>query len=119
MGKFWVTVGVGHPYEGDLAEVSALVDTGATHSMMPDSLLTQLHIEPVVQRSIRFADGGRERRGVGVARIAYRGEEWPCPVIFGPEDQYLLGATTLEAFALLVDPIEGELVPEEYLARPL
>ena len=118
MGKFSVTVGVGHPQGGDLAEVSAMVDTGATHSMIPESLLTQLQVRPLVERSVGFADGRKETLGVGQARIAFQGEEWICPVIFGPEDQYLLGATTLEAFELVVDPSGQRLVPAEYLARP-
>ena len=122
MGEFGVTVGVGHPHRGDLggdlAEVSAMVDTGANHSMMPESLLTQMRVQPLVERSIGFADGRREKLGVGQARIAYQGEEWVCLVIFGPEDQYLLGSTTLEAFELAVDPSSKRLVPAEYIARP-
>ena len=47
------------------------------------------------------------------------GIEWHCPVIFGPEDQYLLGATTLEIFNLMVDPVAGELIPRVLRARPL
>ena len=46
-------------------------------------------------------------------------ERWPCPVIFGPEDQYLVGATTLEAFSLMVDPESALLVPRRHSARPL
>ena len=33
-------------------------------------------------------------------------EERTCTVIFGPEGQYLLGATTLEDFDLMVDPTQ-------------
>jgi hypothetical protein len=34
-------------------------------------------------------------------------------VVFGPEGQFLLGATTLEDLLLTVDPIEQRLVPVE------
>ncbi len=95
-----------------------MVDTGATHAMLPESLLEQLHIEPLVQRRFGIADGGDRLWGVGQARIAYQDEEWGCPVIFGPEGLYLLGATTLEAFDLVVDRSGKELVPAEHLARP-
>ena len=45
MGLFNVTVGVGHPGGGDLSEVSAMVDTGAAHSVLPESLLTNIGID--------------------------------------------------------------------------
>ena len=34
-----------------------------------------------------------------------------CPVIFGPDDQYILGATSLETLGFVVDPIGEELMP--------
>ena len=33
-------------------------------------------------------------------------------MVFGPENLHLLGATTLEALLLMVDPINRQLVPE-------
>ncbi len=118
MGRFAVTIGVGHPYRGVLAEVEAVVDTGATHSMIPASLLEALGVQAYTDRMVGFANGTVETRPLGVARIAYGGEEWPCPVFFGPEDQYLLGATALEALGLVVDPTGERLVPVIYVARP-
>ena len=35
----------------------------------------------------------------------------PCPVIFGREGRYLLGAATLENFDLAVDPVNQKLTP--------
>ena len=51
-------------------------------------------------------DGSRAEYGVGEARFNIEGQEQTCPVIFGPEDKYLLGATTLEDFDLVVDPTD-------------
>ena len=104
MGTFHVEIGVGNPNGGDLHPVSALVDTGATHSMMPQSLLVGLQLEPLRRRGFRMADGARAEYGIGEARFRIDGEEQTCPVIFGPEERYLLGATTLENFDLMVDP---------------
>ncbi len=120
MGNFNVIIGVGHPSEGDLTEVLALVDTGATHTMLPASLLEQHRIEILDEQYINYADGSRGVAGVGQARIAYRGREWTCPVIFGGEDEYLMGATTLEIFNLMVDPMDmdKELVHKPWRARP-
>ena len=118
MGIFSVLIGVSHPQGGDLEQVLAQVDTGATHSVMPASLLEWLGIHPTVQRPVWLADDRSVLHDIGEGRFSYRGEEWTCPVVFGPEDQYLLGATTLEAFALVVDPNGKELIPARYVARP-
>ena len=119
MGIFEVTVGVGHPGGGDLVPVSATVDTGAAHSMMPESLLRQLSMAPREQAGYALADGRVVEYGYGMARFGIDGREWPCPVIFGPDDEYLLGATTLEIFRLTVDPAGQRLLPAEYRARPI
>ena len=117
MGTFRVTVGVGHPNGGDLHPVYALVDTGATHSMMPESLLTSLNLKPSRRQRFRMADGSRVEYGRGEARFRINSHENTCPVIFGPEERYLLGATTLEIFDLMVDPTQPDprLVPIEEL----
>ena len=118
MGTFSVLIGVSHPQGGGVEQVLALVDTRATHSVMPASLLEWLGIRPTVQRPVWLADDRSVLHDIGEGRFSYRGEEWICPVVFGPEDQYLLGATTLEAFALVVDPNGKELIPARYVARP-
>ena len=117
MGTFRVQIGVGHPHGGDFTPVSALVDTGATHSMMPESLLIALRLTPSRRRGFQIANGGRADFGVGEARFSIEGQEHTCPVIFGPEDKYLLGATTLQIFDLMVDPTEPNprLIPVEEL----
>ena len=119
MGVFEVTIAVGHPDGGDLAPVSATVDTGAGHTMLPASFLASLRIQPKKQQLFGIADGSEVLYGIGMARIAIDDEEWSCPVIFGPEDQYLLGATTLEIFGLAVDPYGSRLFPREYRVRPI
>ena len=104
MGTFYVDIGIGHPLGGDFLPVSALVDTESTHSVIPESLLTSLSLAPLERRTYRIADGNFVQRDVGEARFRIDGRERTCPVIFGSEGQYLLGATTLEVFDLMVDP---------------
>ena len=111
MDTFNVTLIIGHPDGGDRAEVSAAVDRGALHTTLPASLLTQMRIQPVLKQSFRYADGRERMLGVGLCRIVLQGEQFDCPVIFGPEDQYLLGATTLDIFALAADPVNHTPVP--------
>ncbi len=119
MGLFDVQVSVGRMGSDETAPVAALVDTGATHSVMPESLLKRLGLSPLEYQPYRIADGSEVEYGYGIARFAYEGREFPCPVIFGSEDQYLLGATTLQIFNLMVDPAEERLVTKPLRARSI
>ena len=111
MGIFYVEVGIGRPAEGDFRTVTPLVDTGAIHSLMPASLLAELGLTPDEQVALTLADGSTVEYGYGEARFAVAGRQRTCPVIFGPDGQYLLGATTLEAFNLIADTTGGRLAP--------
>ena len=57
--------------------------------------------------------------GVGLCRITLQGEQFDCPVIFGPDGVYLLGATTLDIFSLTADPVNHTLVRVTREARPI
>ena len=57
MGTFSTIVRVGNPAGGDTFEVEALVDTGASHSMFPASLLDGLRIDRRSQIDGTLADG--------------------------------------------------------------
>ena len=94
MGAVYIDIGVGHPSGGDLTPVqNVLVDTGAANTMLPESLLTRLHIEPLEYDQSEFADGKVHELGFAMARISIDQRTFHCPVIFGPEGQHLLGAT--------------------------
>ena len=118
MGLFTVTIGVGHLDGGDMVEVSALVDTGAYLTVLPASLLEQLRVQRIAEQIFEFADGNAELLGVGLARIAWQDKEFPCPVVFGAEDKYLMGASTLESLDLMVDSRRNKLVPFIHPERP-
>ncbi len=80
--------------------------------MIPASLLTQtLHLLPKEELVFVLADGSRQRYGWGEARFKIEGREMTSPVVFGPENRYLLGATSLQIFNLAVDPTHHRLVP--------
>ena len=111
MGIFYVEAGIGRPAGGDFRAVTPLVDTGAIHSLMPASLLGELGLAPDEWVVFTLADGNTVEYGYGEARFAIAGRQRTCPVIFGPEGQYLLGATTLEAFNLIADTANGRLAP--------
>ena len=83
--------------------------------MMPESLLARLRITPVRTSKYGIADGSMVEYGVADARFGVGEEVRYCPVIFGPEGEFLIGATTLEIFELIVDPLGERLVPADRL----
>ncbi|MDE2844643.1 MAG: hypothetical protein OXN21_14880, partial [Chloroflexota bacterium] len=92
---------------------------GSTHSIFPESAMSQLNVLPIERRWYSLADGRKVEYDFGMAYITIEGRSLPCPVIFGAENQFLLGATTLEIFELMVDPVGGELVPREIHTGPI
>ena len=113
MGIFARTVSVGNLEDGDQAEVEAVVDTGASDSMFPASLLEYLHVHPRSQVDYVLADGSEVTYGRGQARISIDDRDGICPVIFGPEgdDNCLIGATTLQILMFTVDSTNETLIP--------
>ena len=115
MGTFRVNMWVGNLFTDAGANVEALVDTGATHSMIPGSLLQELGIEPVETRLSRIADGSRLELQTAWARFSTEGRNAVARVSFGPEETFLMGATTLEDMGLAVDPVDQRLIVQEDL----
>ena len=95
MGTFEVAVRVGHMLYGDMVDVTALVDTGATHTVLPASFLSELRVEPDMRLRIAYANGDVEEADSGQARIAYDNVERVCPVIFGAAGVYSVGGNHL------------------------
>lgn len=115
MGTFSVDVWIGNLFTDTGTSVSALVDTGATNSMLPFSLLEELGIEPVESRLARVADGRRLEFQTAWARFSTQGRNAVARVAFGPEGQFLIGATTLEDLGLVVDPVDQRLIIQDDL----
>ncbi len=122
MGQVFVNTEVGHERGGEMISVpDVLVDTGSAHTTLPATLMEGLHIEPVEAVDISLPGGSIVTWSIGQARIRLAGQlrEWTCPVYFCPEEEYLLGATTLEIFGLMVDPLEEGLVRKPVRARSI
>ena len=115
MGIFYATVAVGNSNGGDQLSVDALVDTGASDSMFPASMLENLRLAPTRSVEYTLADGSKETFGRGEASLTIEGRIGTCPVIFGPEgdDNCLIGATTLQILMLVVDAAEEQLLPTD------
>ncbi|MBI4199581.1 MAG: clan AA aspartic protease [Chloroflexi bacterium] len=111
MGTFTVRIEVGDPAARRFVQVEALVDTGATHTVLSRGMLLTLGVEPVEQVAFQLADERVVEYQVGEARIRLDGRERTTVVVFGPEGATaLLGATTLELFNMAVDPVRRRLV---------
>ena len=121
MGFVYVNMQVGNPTDAEMVDIGepVLVDTGAAHTVLPESLLTALHVKPRRLAQIVLGDNREVEWGLGIAEIAFNGQSWPCPVYFAPTEQYLIGATTLETFGLMVDPHAESLVERTIRARPI
>ena len=115
MGTFSVDLWVGNLFTGAGTSVEALVDSGATYSMIPRSVLAELGIEPVETRVSRIADGSRVELRTSWARFSVAGQNGVARVSFGPKGIYLLGATALEDMGLAVDPVDKRLIAQESL----
>ena len=95
--------------------VLAVVDTAATISVMPASVLNRLGLEPVRTRRFRLANDETVEYRTGMALFETYGRDGEASVAFGPEGRYLMGATTIEELALVVDPIRKRLIPEDMM----
>ncbi len=104
MGTFRQEFALATTHGGPYETVDALVDTGATYTTIPASLLERLGVRVIDTETFVMADGSRIERSVGEAVVKLDGRERTTMVVFGDEDATpLLGAITLEAFSLAAD----------------
>jgi predicted aspartyl protease len=92
-------------------ELEFLVDSGTVYSVVPQSTLKSLGIKPTSTQEFILANGEIIKRPVGNAYFEYERKTRAAPVVFGDEGVFLLGATTLEALGMILDPIRRELRP--------
>jgi clan AA aspartic protease len=113
MGLTVLDIDVGNPAAPDTTErIEFLVDSGAIYSVVPSEILSRLGLRPLVEQEFRLADGSKITRKKGGALFRYGDRVGVADVIFGEEgDSVLLGAFTLEALGLSLDPLRRELRP--------
>ena len=111
MGLTVLEVEVGNPAKPDITEkIEFLIDSGAIYSVVPAKILKKLGIKPIARQEFRLANGEKIVRNKGVALFRYQERVGGADVIFGePDDSTLLGAFTLEALGLVLDPLKREL----------
>lgn len=113
MGTFRVEVTVKNLREPARSRtLSVLVDTGATYMALPRDVLDALGCQPIGTRRVLLANGREEEWPFGVVLLTLEGQELPTVCLIGPNGgPAILGAVTLEEFALGVDPVAKRLVP--------
>ena len=113
MGLTTLEIEVGNPATPEVTEpIEFLIDSGAIYSVVPIPILERLGINPLIEQEFRLADGSKIVRKKGIALFKYGDRIGGADVIFGEEgDSQLLGAFTLEALGLALDPLRRELIP--------
>jgi clan AA aspartic protease len=116
MGVFSVPIALGDGQRQRWVELNALVDTGASITSVPSSILYGLGVEPFMQRRFRFGQGEVRTMDVGQTWLRVQGEEITTQVLFNEEGTTpLLGALALEGAFLGIDPVNQMLVPVDGL----
>ena len=113
MGLTVLEVEVGNPSTPEVTKkLEFLIDSGAVYSVVPGGILEELGIKPLAKQEFRLANGTKIVRQKGIALFRYGEKIGGADVIFGEEgDSVLLGAFTLEALGLALDPFKRELRP--------
>lgn len=111
MGTFRHSIELGAGPTGPFEALEALVDTGATYTTVPATVLRRLGVTPHRQETFLLADGRRVARPLGRAWVRINGRDEATVVVFGDEGAVLLGAYTLEGLGLAADPVNRRLVP--------
>ena len=120
MRAFSVRIDIGDSTGEHFESVHALVDTGATNSVVPESILNRLGVKPYRTSTFQLADGTQRELPVGRTWVKVDGQQEFTQVVFGGADSGpILGAVTLEEMGLAVDPVARRLVRvTKYLMEP-
>ena len=118
MSTFRVTVEVGNRQGDRFEPIEMLVDTGATYTWLPRSILRRIGVEPSEERVFILADGRHAYYGMVQTMIRLEGRVIASLVVFGDDGtEPLLGAVTLEEFGLGVDAVNQRLIPTPALLK--
>ena len=112
MGTFRYPIEVSNADQSRFLRLEAWVDSGSTYTWIPRTVLMDLGFAPVYRRRFRLASGEVIERDICWTPVRIGQEVLPSLVVFGDDgSEPLLGAMTLETFALGVDPVNRTLVP--------
>ena len=114
MAAFRVTIEIAPMDQSRFEQIDALVDTGATYTVVPRDVLERLGIMPQFRRRFRVVDGRVVELDMAWAVVRVEGQMTYTICVFGePETDVLLGRVTLQSLGLKVDTLKQRLVPAE------
>lgn len=112
MGTFSVTIQIGDLQGQQFEPVEALVDTGASDTVIPRPVLERLGVAVQGSWPFTLADDRVVEYDIGQASIRINDTVRIVLVVFGePQGPALLGASSLEVFHLAVDTVHQRLTP--------
>ena len=118
MGTFSTEIEIGDPSGIQFESVMALVDTGASVTILPTPLLDSLGVVPHTQFTFILADGREIQRPVGRTWIRIGERSEITLVVFADEGvEPLLGAYSLQGLMLGVDSPNEMLIPINALMK--
>jgi len=98
-----------NPFTDKAITTKALVDTGATLTVVPRRIAEELQLPVIGRRRVATAKGTTELdECVGVVEVMGR-KAYVHMLVSNDVDIVLIGATTLETLGLEVDPTTGKL----------
>jgi clan AA aspartic protease len=93
-------------------ELTLMVDTGATYSLVSPALADRLGVARLPGRlPVTLADGREIQAELGQVRVEIEGRMGATTAIIAECSEPLLGVEALEVLGLAVDPTTGTLVP--------
>ena len=116
MGTFYHEIQLFSANSDRSETVDALVNTGASYSQVPGSVLRRLGISPTDTAEAELDDGRVVEYPIAEVRVEINGRASFTWVTFGPENvASLLGAHALEGARMAVDPVGLRLIPARIL----
>ena len=114
VGTFSVDFTIWNRDHTESRTLSGLVDTGASYTVVPASILDELGVERRRTRTFKLADGSRREMSLGLVTMELEGQIDDIHVAFGVDERTILvGALALEVFALAADARYRRLIPAE------
>ena len=115
MGHVYVTAKLSDLARSKARQVQALVDTGATLTVIPQEIATELGLEQVAIEEVETGAGIIQLSRC-VLRLSIDEKEAVQEVLVSDIiSKVLIGTVTLETLALSVDPLTGKLKGERLL----
>ncbi len=115
VGHSWVEVEISDLEKKRSTVVKALVDTGASLTVLPEKIAEELGVHATSEEKVITGAGEIKVKSAGVW-IKIRGREKTNPIwISDIIDKVLIGAVTLESLGFTVDPRTGMLREEPLL----